>query len=184
MKKHYAFLRNSVAPEVSLFLCLLTLAGNAQAVDITFTATFQAPTCEVSAPATLDFDTVASAEIKQGTSPELPMDITLSQCAGFIGTTQKPGIKVTGTGTTGTGDFLFRSATSQAVNYGVRITTSTNEVVQNNTFLPAALTSENFDGGSTTIPLTVGLSCGNKCNDAETKSGALNASVTFAFAYQ
>ncbi|MCS5932592.1 hypothetical protein LNQ03_22575 [Klebsiella pneumoniae subsp. pneumoniae] len=54
-------------------------------------------------------------------------------------------------------------------------------VVQNNTFLPASLTSANFDGGSDTIPLTATLSCGTKCNDATTRPGSLNASVTFTF---
>jgi len=182
MNNFTPFLRCRTAQIAVLSLSLLTTA-RVQAVDITFSATFQAPTCEVSAPAMMDFGTVMSSDIKQGNSPELPLDITLSQCAGFIGT-QKPGISVTGEGNTSTGEFLFRSATSQAVNYGVHMATSNNVIVQNSTFLPADLTSENFDGGNTVIPLTVALSCGNLCNNAATKAGALTAAITFAFAYQ
>lgn len=164
-------------------LCLLAMAASAQAVDITFSATFQAPTCEVSAPPMLDFGTILSTDIKQGNSPVLPLDVTLSQCGGFIGS-QKPGVSVTGEGNTGAGEFLFRSAASQSVNYGVRITTATDAIIQNSSFLPADLTSANFDGGSTVIPLKVTLSCGNQCNNAATQSGALTAAITFAFAYQ
>lgn len=91
---------------------------------------------------------------------------------------------MTGAGSAVSGDFLFRSATSQSVNYGVLIKNASKAVVQNNTFLPASLTSTNFDGGSDTIPLTATLSCGTKCNDATTRPGSLNASVTFTFAYQ
>lgn len=179
---------NSILPchatrRVALSLCLLAMSSSTKAVDITFRATFQAPTCEVSAPATLDFGTLPSSDIKQGNSPVLPLDVTLSKCGGFIGS-QKPGISVTGEGNTSTGEFLFRSAASQSVNYGTRITTATNAIVQNNSFLPADLTSANFDGGSTIIPLKVALSCGNLCNNAATKSGALTAAITFAFAYQ
>lgn len=179
---------NSILPcqatrRVALSLCLLAISSSTQAVDITFNATFQAPTCEVSAPAMLDFGTLVSSDIKQGNSPELPLDVTLSQCSGFIGS-QKPGVSVTGEGNTNAGEFLFRSAASQSVNYGARIITSTDAIVQNSSFLPADLTSENFDGGSTVIPLKVTLSCGNLCNNAATKSGALTAAITFAFAYQ
>ncbi|MCS6085206.1 hypothetical protein LNN85_07260 [Klebsiella pneumoniae subsp. pneumoniae] len=68
MKKYYGFLKHGVASRVALCLGLLTIATSSRAVDITFTATFQAPTCEVSAPATLDFGSVVSSEIKQGLS--------------------------------------------------------------------------------------------------------------------
>lgn len=179
---------NSILPcqatrRVVFSFCLLAIAASAQAVNLTFRAEFQAPTCEVSAPAMLDFETLLSSDIKQGNSPVLPLDVTLSQCGGFIGS-QKPGVSVTGEGNTSAGEFLFRSAASQSVNYGVRITTSTDAIVQNSSFLPASLTSANFDGGSTVIPLKVALSCGNLCNNAATQSGALTAAITFAFAYQ
>lgn len=175
------------ALRVSFSLVLAGITCSAQAVDVVFTATFQAPTCQVSAPASLDFGTVLSSDIKQGVSlaNPLPLDITLSQCAGFIGTVQKPGIKITGVGNSDTGEFLFRQpAGSQSVNYGVRITTADVGIIANNTFVPAPFTSANFDGGSAVIPLSVALSCGNKCNDAATKAGSLTASVTFDFAYQ
>lgn len=187
MKTHNALSRQLIALRVPLCLCLLAITASASATDVTFSATFQAPTCQVSAPASLDFDTVLSSDIRQGVSLANPLalDITVSQCAGFIGSVQKPGVTVAGTGNTDTGDFLFRlPATSQAVNYGVRIATSAGDVVAANSFLPISLNSANFDGGSTSIPLKVSLSCGNKCNDAATKSGVLNATVTFDFAYQ
>lgn len=151
-----------------------------------FTATFQAPTCQVSAPPSIDFGTVVSQTIKNGDSLANPqsLDVTLSQCAGFVGTAQKPGITVTGVGNNDSGDFLFRQTTSQAMNYGIRLSTSAGAVVTNNTFLPAALDASDFHGGSTVIPLKVALSCGNKCADADTKSGALTAAITFDFAYQ
>jgi len=179
---------NSILPcqatrKVALSLCLLAISSCTQAVDINFRAEFQAPTCEISAPAMLDFETLLSTDIKQGNSPVLPLDVTLSQCGGFIGS-QKPGVSVTGEGNTSAGEFLFRSAASQSVNYGVRITTSTDATVKNSSFLPAGLTSANFDGGSTVIPLKVTLSCGDLCNNATTKSGSLTAAITFAFAYQ
>jgi type 1 fimbria pilin len=170
-----------------LCLCLLAIAISTPAADVQFTVIFQAPTCQVSAPASLDFGTVMSSDIKKGDSlaDPLPLEITLTQCAGFVGPSLKPGIKVTGSGNSDTGDFLFlQPGTSQVVNYGVRIVTSTGDLVTNNAFLPASLDLSDFGGGSTSIPLKVALSCGNKCNDAATKGGALNASVTFDFAYQ
>lgn len=187
MKTHNTLSRQLIALRVPLCLCLLAVAASAQAADVTFSATFQAPTCQVSAPASLDFGTVLSSDIRQGVSLANPLalDITVSQCAGFIGTVQKPGITVTGTGNTNSGDFLFRlPGTSQAVNYGVRIATAGGDAVAANSFLPLSLSSATFDGGSTSIPLKAALSCGNKCNDATTKSGMLNATVTFDFAYQ
>lgn len=179
----YSILKPGVI-QASLGLLLLILVPPSQAADITFNATFLAPTCEVSAPASLDFGSILSSEIKQGTSKTLPLDVSLSQCTGFIGLSAKPGIKVTGNGSATGGDFLFRSASSQAVNYGVLIMNSTKSVVQNNTFLPAVFTPENFIDGRSTIPLTAMVSCGNKCFDATTRSGSLNASVTFTFAYE
>ena len=187
MKTHNTLSRQFIALRVPLCLCLLTITASAQAADVTFSANFQAPTCQVSAPASLDFDTVLSSDIRQGISLANPLtlEITVSQCAGFIGSVQKPGVKVTGSGNTDSGDFLFRlPATSEAVNYGVRIATATGDVVAANSFLPLSLSSATFDGGSTSIPLKAALSCGNKCNDATTKSGMLNATVTFDFAYQ
>ncbi|WP_024531349.1 fimbrial protein [Serratia fonticola] len=184
MKNFNVFSGSLTARRFALSLCLLAVVPGAQAVDVVFTATFQAPTCQVSAPATLDFGSVKSASIKQGDSMKHPLnlDITLSQCAGFIGTIKKPGVTVTGNGNAEAGDFLFHQPTSKAVGYGVRITTATGAVVANNTFVVAPLTSESFDGGSTTIPLKVSLSCGNKCADA--RSGMLTAAVTFNFTWQ
>lgn len=186
MKNQNILSRQLIALRVPLCLCLLVMAANASATDVTFSATFQAPTCQVSAPASLDFDTVLSSDIRQGVSLANPLDldIAVSQCVGFIGSQQKPGIKVTGTGNTTSGDFLFRLPTSKAVNYGVRIVTATGVLVADNSFLPLSLDSTSFDGGSTRIPLKASLSCGNKCNDAATKAGLLNATVTFDFAYQ
>lgn len=170
----------------ALCLGLLTLAARAQAVDITFSATFQNPTCEVSVPSTLDFGTLVSSDITQGISLANPLalDVTLSKCAGFIGTAQKPGIKVTGTGFSTAGDYLFRQSTSASTNYGVRLTTSTGTVLANNTFVPSALTPATFDGGSETIPLKASVSCGSKCSDVGTRAGTLSAVVTFAFVWQ
>jgi type 1 fimbria pilin len=171
----------------SLCLCLLATTAPAGATDVQFTATFQAPTCQVSAPAVVDFGSVQSSGIRSGDNlaNPLPLTITLSQCAGFVGAVQKPGVKVSGTGNTTSGDFLFmQPGTSQVVNYGVRIVTAQGDVVDNSTLLPVALDASSFDGGSASIALKAALSCGNKCNDAATRGGTLNASVTFDFAYQ
>ncbi|NTY86741.1 fimbrial protein [Serratia fonticola] len=187
MKNYNTLSGQLLALRAPLCLCLFAVAFNTQAVDVQFTATFQAPTCQVSAPPSLDFGSVVSSDIKKGDSLENPLslNITLTQCAGFLGSIQKPGIKVTGLGNADSGDFLFlQPATSQTVNYGVRLVTSVGEVVTNTSILPVPLTLSNFDGGSASIPLKAALSCGNKCNDAATKGGALNASVTFDFAYQ
>jgi type 1 fimbria pilin len=187
MKNHNTISGLLTALRAPLCLCLLAVTFSTPAADVAFTATFQAPTCQVSAPASLDFGTVMSSDIKKGDSLANPLtlEITLTQCAGFLGSAQKPGIKVTGPGYVDSGDFLFMQlATSQSVNYGVRIVTSLGDVVANTSFLPAPLNLSNFDGGSTSVPLKVALTCGQKCNDANTKGGALNASVTFDFAYQ
>lgn len=181
LSEHLAALRGQ------LCLCLLSLSTGAMATDVQFTATFQAPTCQVSAPPVIDFGAVQSSAIRNGESlaDPLPLTITLTQCAGFVGAVQKPGVKVSGAGNTGSGDFLFlQPAASQAINYGVRLVTSTGDVVDNNTLLPVALDQTHFDGGRVSIPLKAALSCGNKCSDTATRSGALNASVTFDFAYQ
>lgn len=187
MKNHNTLSGQFIALRVSLCLCLLTIAASTSAAEVAFTANFQAPTCQVSAPASVDFGTVMSSDIKNGDSLANPLslEITLSQCAGFLGSAQKPGVKVTGLGYVDSGDFLFRQpGTSQAVNYGVRIVTSTGGVVSDSSFLPVSLDSSNFDGGSTSILLKVALSCGNKCHDTTTKAGSLSAPVTFDFAYQ
>lgn len=175
-----------IALRRSLCLWLMGMAASATAADVQFSATFQAPTCQVSAPATLDFGAVLSSDIRQGLSlaDPLALEITLTQCAGFIGAVQRPGITVTGAGNSASGDFLFRQATSQAVNYGVRLVTAAGVVVANNTFIPAPADAASFNGGTSTIPLKVALSCGNQCTDAATKSGLLSASITFDFAYQ
>lgn len=187
MKNRTFFSGHSRALRVCLGLCLPGFAASTIAADVQFSATFQAPTCQVSAPATLDFGPVLSSDIRQGVSLANPLalDIRLSQCAGFIGAVQRPGVTVTGTGNTASGDFLFRQATSQAVNYGVRIVTAAGAVVANSTFIPAVVDASGFNGSdSTSIPLKVALSCGNQCTNAATKSGTLNASVTFDFSYQ
>lgn len=187
MKNHNSLSGNTLALRASLCLCLLAMSTGAMATDVQFTATFQAPTCQVSVPSVLDFGGVQSSAIKNGDSlaNPLPLTITLTQCAGFVGAVQKPGVKVSGVGNTVSGDFLFlQPATSQVVNFGVRITTSAGDVVDNNTLLPVALNQTNFDGGSVSIPLKAALSCGTKCSDAATQGGTLNASVTFDFAYQ
>nr|WP_148127502.1 fimbrial protein [Candidatus Erwinia dacicola] len=180
MKNFNIFGGNLTTRRFVLSLCLLAVVPSAQAVDVVFSATFQAPTCQVSAPPTLDFGSVQSASVKHGDTLKnsLNLDITLSQCAGFIGTVKKPGVTVTGIGNADAGDFLFRQPTSQAVGYGVLITTATGAVVANNTFV----TSESFGAGSTTIPLKASLSCGNKCANAI--SGMLTAAVTFNFSWQ
>ena len=187
MKNHNSLSGRYIALRASLCLYLLATATCAKATDVQFSANFQAPTCQVSAPASLDFGDVSSSAIRQGDSLANPLTLTLtvSQCAGFVGAVQKPGVKVSGVGNTSMGDFLFlQPATTQAVNYGVHIATATGDVVNNNTVLPVLLSASNFDGGSVSIPLSVALSCGNKCADAATKGGTLNAAVTFDFAYQ
>ena len=188
MKNHISLSGHHVALRASLCLCLLAMAGHAVATtEVQFTATFQAPTCQVSAPPVLDFGAVQSSGIRSGDSlaNPLPLTVTLSQCAGFVGAVQKPVVKVSGTGNTSSGDFLFlQPASSQVVNYGVRIVNATGDVVNNTTLLPVPLNATNFDGGNVSIPLKAALSCGTKCSDAATKGGTLNASVTFDFAYQ
>lgn len=187
MKNHNILSGHSVALRVSFGLCLLATASRAMATDVQFTATFQAPTCEVSTPAVIDFGEVQSSAIKRGDSLAKPLSlgISLKKCAGFVGSVQKPAVKVSGTGNSDSGDFLFlQPGTSQTVNYGVRITTLGGLVLDNTTLLPVVLTYENFDGASVSIPLKAALSCGNKCSDVATKGGTLNASVTFDFAYQ
>ncbi|HDR2681772.1 TPA: type 1 fimbrial protein [Enterobacter mori] len=185
MMKNFNLCSERIAAScTALTLCLLVMAPDAQAVDVVFTATFQAPTCQVSAPPTLDFGSIQSATIKKGNSLNNPLalDITLSQCAGFMGTVKKTGVTVTGAGNVDAGDFLFRQPTSAAQVYGVRITTASGNVVANNGFVATALDSESFDGGSVVIPLKAALSCGNKCADAV--GGMLTAAVTFNFAWQ
>jgi type 1 fimbria pilin len=187
MKNRNFISGHSLALRVSLGLFLPAVTFGTPAADVQFSATFQAPTCQVSAPAALDFGVMLSSDIRQGVSlaDPLPLEISLSQCGGFIGAVQRPGVTVTGTGNTASGDFLFRQATSQAVNYGVRIATAAGEVVADNTFIPVRVDSSDFNGtGITTIPLKVALSCGSQCASAATKSGTLNASVTFDFSYQ
>lgn len=186
MKNTHILSGHSLALRAALGVFLAGNAASATAADVQFSATFQAPTCQVSAPASLDFGPVLSSDIRQGVSlaNPLPLEIRLTQCAGFTGAVQRPGVTVTGTGSNASGDFLFRQATSQAVNYGVRIVTAAGAVVANNTFIPALVDASGFNGGSTSIPLKVALSCGNQCTNAATKSGTLNASVTFDFSYQ
>jgi type 1 fimbria pilin len=187
MKNHNILSGHLTALRAVFCLCLLAITARAGAADVQFTARFQAPTCQVSAPPVLDFGSVQSSGIRSGDSlaNPLPLAITLTQCAGFVGAVQKPGVKVSGTGNTASGDFLFlQPGTSQVVNYGVRIVTAQGDVVDNTTVLPVALDGSGFDGGSASIALKAALSCGNQCNDAATKGGTLNASVTFDFVYQ
>ncbi|WP_314190739.1 fimbrial protein, partial [Yersinia massiliensis] len=106
MKNHNTLSGQTLALRASLCLCLLAMATQVTATDVQFTATFQAPTCQVSAPPVIDFGTVQSSDIKNGGSQEKPLTITLSQCAGFIGAVQQRGVKVSGGGNSASGDLV------------------------------------------------------------------------------
>lgn len=171
---------------------LSMMAFSSQAADVSFTATFTTPTCAVSAPATIDFGDVGTGSIKYGASlsnPQ-PLLITLSGCTGWLTSAQKPGIRVSGTGNTQSGDFLFiQSATSTAVNYGVLIkSVFDSNVLSDNSFIPimgeGSGSAGTLPSDGTSIALNAALSCGTKCNDPVTQAGLLNAAVTFSFAYE
>lgn len=169
-------------------LCLSVMVFPAQANDVSFTATFESPTCEVVAPAMIDFGDIDSQDIKRGGSIADPqsVSITLSGCSGWLKAAQKPGIRVSGTGNTNSGDFLFMlPATSVAVNYGVQLTTASNStVISDGTFIPTAGTAGQLPSDGTVIALNAALSCGTKCSDSATRGGRLNAAITFSFAYE
>lgn len=172
----------------SLCLCISIMTFPAYAAEVNFTANFETPTCEVSAPAALDFGDISSQKIKQGISIANPqsLTITLSSCSGWITATQRPGVKVSGTGNTNSGDFLFMlPATSTVVNYGFLLTRTLNNIkIANNTFIPIADEVGSLPSEQTTIGLNVALSCGTKCSSPTTSGGALNAAITFSFAYE
>lgn len=177
----------------ALCFCLSMMAFPSQAANVGFTATFTTPTCAVSAPATIDFGDVGTGSIKYGASlsnPQ-PLLITLSDCSGgWLTSAQKPGIRVSGTGNSQSGDFLFiQSATSTAVNYGVLIkSVFDSNVLTDNSFIPimgeGSGSAGTLPSDGTSIALNAALSCGTKCNDPATHAGLLNAAVTFSFAYE
>jgi len=179
------FKRHTAPIKGAFYLYLLVMAFSSQAADVSFTATFAAPTCTVSSPATIDFGNIGTGNIKYGFQPA-PFSVTLSGCSGWLTALQKPGISVSGTGNTNSGDFLFMlPATSTVVNYGVLLKTDLDgTVLSNNTFIPATGSAGSLPANGTTIGLNATLSCGTKCNDPETRAGVLNAAVTFSFAYE
>lgn len=171
-----------------LGLCLSVTSVSTQAVEVNFSAVFESPTCEVSAPASIDFGNISSQGIKQGDSLMNPRSliVSLSNCSGLLSSAQKPGLKVSGTGNTEAGDFLFMlPATSVAVNYGVLLTTALNNtVISNGTFIPTTGAAGSLPSNGTSIAFNAALSCGTQCNNPTTRSGELNAAIIFEFAYE
>ncbi|MBS5773837.1 MAG: fimbrial protein [Enterobacter cloacae] len=172
----------------AMFTLLVSMSYcSSRAANIEFTATFIAATCKVSAPALLDFGDVVASDIKKGISNAnpIPLDVTLSQCQGFVGPVNKPGLLITGNGITNSGEFLFmQPASTRAANYGFRVKTSSGtQLSSERTFLPVPLDTTNPDGASVVVPFNVSISCG-ECDDYLTKSGTLSATLTFNFVYQ
>lgn len=175
-----------VLTRLSLIGSLFTM--NALAADVSFSASFTVPTCGVSAPASVDFSDIDARAIQNGESiaNPLPLTITLSGCSGWLAAGEKPGIVVSGSGTSDSGTFLFRlPATSEAVNYGFLLTTAADgNTLAEGAFVPTSGPAGSLPTENTAIALNAALSCGTQCGDASTRGGRLNAAVTFAFAYE
>ena len=178
--------RKAIVRAIFIFLVCWS-CGSSLAANVEFTATFIASTCKVFAPASLDFGDVIASDIKKGISNANPLslDVTVSQCQGFMGPVNKPGLQITGSGITSSGEFLFmQSASNRAANYGFRVKTSSGvQLSSAKTFLPLSLDTSNADGASVTVPFKVSVSCG-ECDASLTKPGALSATITFDFVYQ
>ena len=162
-------------------------SASSLAADVEFTATFTAPTCQVSAPALLDFGDIIASDIKKGVSNANPLllDVIVSQCQGFMGSGNKLGLQIKGSGITNSGEFLFmQPASTKAANYGFRVkTVSGVQLSSEKTLVPVSLDTADPDGASVVVPFNVSVSCG-ECDDSLTKSGALSATLTFDFVYQ
>jgi type 1 fimbria pilin len=172
-------------------------AGTASTV-FNFTATFVGGSCDISAPASVQFNggnAFSSNEIEQKVAATTEsLTLTLSGCSGW-GLT--PAINVSGQTTTELGgESLFRDVMGpvDAKGYGILLQTEGNGVFAPNANLAQSgkITPINWDsdaklntlsGVSATVPLTATLTCGN-CNYAGRQGGEFKATVTFDFVYE
>lgn len=168
----------------------LCVAGQSS-TPLTFTATFDAGTCDITvSPVSIDWGTVSSSDIKQaGAAGMQSRDLAVSyaNCTGYG---SQPKLKVTGT-TLSAGIPLFARtdgvSSDNAQGYGVRLVSNATpltalgdgDAVSIGT--PGALLS-GLNGTQT--PFQASLSCGNNCSAATLHGGTLNATVTFQFLYE
>lgn len=168
-------------------LIILTLVPT-HAATVDFSATFTQSTCNVTVPSLISFGDITPQEIKDGNSiaNPRPLEVTFSDCNGFLLAGQRAGIKVMGSGNSETGGFLFSQVgDTTAVNYGVLLTkVGSNNPIASGTFVEADGNASTIPANGSGITFNTSLSCGNKCNDPATKGGALNAAITFTFAYE
>lgn len=168
-------------------------AGTASTV-LNFTAVFVGGTCDISAPATIQFNggsPLTSTEIEQKTAATNEVfNITLSNCVGW-GLT--PAIKVSGTTTSDFGEPLFRDAAGKTGTngYGILLQTAGNSTFNanlnlagNGRVLTKSWSSDaQLSTVDTALQMVASLRCGD-CNYADRHGGEFKATVTFDFVYE
>lgn len=173
-------------------------SANPPAVDVTYTITTVAPTCEIERKdtngATLTLNNVPLAAFSSSVTPAKSsgkaITLNLKNCAG-VGGSQVPAIKVWGDrDNVGTSTTLYRGATSQAKGVGFVLT---NDKTGDGTPLTAGTqakpTKVNVPGANgTTLPdgktvdFFVQVSR-DSFSAAQVTSGALTAALHFDFTY-
>ncbi|QZY66575.1 hypothetical protein K7H99_20370 (plasmid) [Providencia rettgeri] len=195
MKRYFTWLGTMVLG-VSLGLMggvASVFAGTASSV-FNFTAIFVGGTCDISAPAAIQFNggsPLTSSEIEQKTAvTNEGFNITLSNCAGW-GLT--PAIKVSGTTISDFGEPLFRDAAGKngTNGYGILLQTPGNATFNLNLNLAengrvsakSWSTDDQLSTVDTALPMVASLRCGD-CNYPDRHGGEFKATVTFDFVYE
>ncbi|ELV2842058.1 type 1 fimbrial protein [Enterobacter cloacae] len=215
------FARHSFWRACLALVCLVIYSGGARAVDVinlTMNYTVVQGTCTVSVGSdgvngTLNFSNVSYDWKVSDSWPQInlkPFSVKLSNCSGASSANTQPGLTITGTTDTVTGNsinhsFMFVDNTSStAKGFGFVIFNNQNSPVTQDAVADIGSTQHDsrkyinipgFGKGSavnvdTTIPLSAAVTCGETChNSSKTgpnpnmQAGSLTGNVTFNFLY-
>lgn len=195
MKKHWqSFCLMVIGIGSGLIGVNCTVYADSVNATLNFTTTFVGGSCEISAPASIQFNDgnlLMSADIENKTAATIrSFYLTLSNCSGWG---LKPSIRVTGNTTSDFGPPLFRDELGRANSngYGVLLATTGNEsfLGNNNLAKKNIITASDWDPSAKlnvvdiSLPIVATLTCGN-CNYSGRQGGDFKATVTFDFVYE
>jgi len=102
-----------------IMFCLIGMAGSVNAAMLTVKTAVTEGSCQLSVPSMMTFTGQVPAQFARNnwTAEVKPLRVTISDCQGTPGTTQRPGIQVTGSTLAGN-PTIFSEASSQATHAG------------------------------------------------------------------
>ena len=176
-----------------VLLALVSGVCHAAKQNLTFTATILQGSCEITlAPKTLEFGSVQASNLLVGNkvSEIKPVTVTLSECAGVIGSTLTPSLHFTGT-TISEEPYLFRDS-GDSKGFGVAISrksdfdmSSTADLAKNDTYFTFGDSKKgDIVKNGEVMKLYTAISCGSAAHCAKTTAGDLKATAQLEFVYR